>query len=517
MPAVKQLIRLTTDQANALIGVPGQFVMELDVNTIRLYDGLTPGGFSLLSKLLADELYAPNSPILTQLASSSAQGLLFVDTADNTLAFRSIRGGDNVTVENGDGETGDIVISAATDTSFNDVVLTGDPTAPTPGITSNNTSIATTEFVRDLGFSFTQFMDNTGAKVLTAADVNTAFVSVAAGDFTLPAASTAGIPIGVGFCICNEFSAAIQVNVAGMDTLDGEVSLELQPGGCVVIMKRSASKWRTTINCNMSSPLFGQVGVTNDLTIGGTAYINAGIEVAGVINSDTAITTIASSATLNLDGVNSNNVNITGTVTITQINLAEGCTRICRFDGSLILTNNSKIKTQNNGNNFITTAGDILQFVGEAGGIVRVAASALANGVALGGGGIATTGDMIGATSVTKAIPPGLLIWHPLVPKCMVSFSVAGAVVSINGSGSYGCTVTRNGLGDFRITLTKWNFGTSKPCVTGTVGTATYPANWHGIVPYNFDIHGLFIDIATIDQGGNAQDPVWCSIVIHGP
>ena len=82
---------------------------------------------------------------------------------------------------------------------------------------------------------------------------------------------------------------------------------------------------------------------------------------------------VASAATLDLDAntVTSDYLRITGTTTVTAVTLAAGQRRIAVAGGAFQLTNSANLIVQG-GADFTTTAGDLLMFMGEAGGVVRV-------------------------------------------------------------------------------------------------------------------------------------------------
>lgn len=81
---------------------------------------------------------------------------------------------------------------------------------------------------------------------------------------------------------------------------------------------------------------------------------------------------IASAATVNLTTATGNVVDVTGTVTVTAITLAEGYQRWVRFTGALILTNGASLALPG-GANITTAAGDYALFIGYAAGVVRCA------------------------------------------------------------------------------------------------------------------------------------------------
>lgn len=82
---------------------------------------------------------------------------------------------------------------------------------------------------------------------------------------------------------------------------------------------------------------------------------------------------VASAATLNMDdnAVTSDYVRITGTTTVTAVTLASGQRRIAVAGGAFQLTNSASLVVQG-GANYTTSAGDVLLFFGESGGVVRV-------------------------------------------------------------------------------------------------------------------------------------------------
>lgn len=123
---------------------------------------------------------------------------------------------------------------------------------------------------------------------------------------------------------------------------------------------------------------------------------------------------IASAATINLTTATGNYVNVTGTVTITAITLAQGAERTVQFSGALILTNGASLILPGAAN-VTTTVGDTAIFRGEAAGVVRciqyTKASAapvtlspitnsLASDVLLNNGGIYFTGPTIAQGTV---------------------------------------------------------------------------------------------------------------------
>lgn len=82
---------------------------------------------------------------------------------------------------------------------------------------------------------------------------------------------------------------------------------------------------------------------------------------------------VASAATLDLDAnaVSSAYLRITGTTTITAVTLTDGQQRLALAGGAFQLTHGASLVLPGAAN-YTTTAGDLLLFIGEAGGVVRV-------------------------------------------------------------------------------------------------------------------------------------------------
>ena len=129
-----------------------------------------------------------------------------------------------------------------------------------------------------------------------------------------------------------------------------------------------------------------QVSLTGDQTIAGAKTFSTPIGLAsGGTGQSTAAgfqsilpinqtrTSVASASTVNLtSSVPSNdNINITGTTTITAFTVAAGRLFFVRFNASLTLTNNANIVTQS-GANIVTQAGDTCIFRATAANTVEV-------------------------------------------------------------------------------------------------------------------------------------------------
>lgn len=112
--------------------------------------------------------------------------------------------------------------------------------------------------------------------------------------------------------------------------------------------------------------VFGQSNVSlPGLTLTG-ALAMSGAPINGWYGSD-----VASAATIDLDAVTGNCINITGTTGITAVTLTAGRTRIGRFTGILQLTNSAGLVLQG-GANITTAVNDMALFVSGPSNIVYV-------------------------------------------------------------------------------------------------------------------------------------------------
>jgi hypothetical protein len=87
------------------------------------------------------QAYNVNLQAISQLGANG----IYARSSNGVLAARTIQAGNNITVGNGSGASGNPVISLSTSPA-----LAGEPTAPTPPLEDDSTRIATTEWVRIL-------------------------------------------------------------------------------------------------------------------------------------------------------------------------------------------------------------------------------------------------------------------------------------------------------------------------------------------------------------------------------
>jgi hypothetical protein len=183
---------------------------------------------------------------------------------------------------------------------------------------------------------------------------------------------------------------------------------------------------------------------------------------------------VASAATVDLSGVTVNNINITGTTTITGFTVASGRTLFVRFNASLTLTNNANIVTQS-GANIVTQAGDTCILRATAANVVEV---------------LSYREGRWGAV-------PGTAPMYAC--RAWVNFNGTGTV-AIRASGNVS-SITDNGTGDYTV-----NFTTAMPDV-----------NYSGVKSDSFfslgDIRVFNTNNVTVRVYENFSTPVDTSIV----
>lgn len=113
----------------------------------------------------------------------------------------------------------------------------------------------------------------------------------------------------------------------------------------------------------------GQSPATADISFGGFHITNLG-GITGPLNQSYA-SPIASSSTINLTTATGDTVDVTGTTTITAITLAQGAQRKVIFGGALTLTHSSNLLLPGDVD-IVTAAGDVAEFVGLSGGVVKL-------------------------------------------------------------------------------------------------------------------------------------------------
>lgn len=153
-------------------------------------------------------------------------------------------------------------------------------------------------------------------------------------------------------------------------------------------------KGRVTVGANLSNAEIVAA-------LGFTPVNKAGDTLAGALNF-APIVTLASAATVNIGAAASNNLSISGAVTINAFDTApNGTTRRLRFSGSLTLTHNVSTLILPTGANITTAANDVAQFTSLGSGAWSCDYYQRANGQALvsGGSPFSTTQEFDGSAT----------------------------------------------------------------------------------------------------------------------
>ncbi|MDB5990673.1 MAG: hypothetical protein JWQ10_2076 [Herbaspirillum sp.] len=145
---------------------------------------------------------------------------------------------------------------------------------------------------------------------------------------------------------------------------------------------------------------------------------------AAKVGTDTATVIVASAATINLNAAASDAVDVSGTIPITAVTLAEGATRIARFTNILTFTNGASLILPG-GANITTAAGDFAILRGYASGVVRCLAFLRADGSSIGDVNLTGTQTVAGAKTFSSVLTGSAGI-------------VSGASLSMGTGGSAG-------------------------------------------------------------------------------
>lgn len=163
------------------------------------------------------------------------------------------------------------------------------------------------------------------------------------------------------------------------------------------------------------------------------------LTLVGGASNEAATVTVASATTTDIGAAASNNVDISGTTTITGFGtVAAGAVRRGRFTGILTLTHNATSLILPGGANITTAANDRYEAVSLGSGnwlvlnYVRSADTKVPLGT-MATGNVATQADQETATSVTAGVTPGRQHFHPSAAKAWVDFNGTGTL-AVNAS-----------------------------------------------------------------------------------
>lgn len=222
-------------------------------------------------------------------------------------------------------------------------VFTGAPLVPTAAHTTNDTTAASTAFVRTVGLSLAGIDAlNSSTTITTAA-----------------------------------YGRLQQQNINGINTTLFACDAN-NVGRCVTFVNNNVAS--TTITANAADKFFWGSRFNNVASITLAAnesvvFMNAGVGFWIAIADSTAFkmwlpeVTVASASTTDLGAANSQNINISGTTTITSFGtVANGIRKSVRFAGALTLTHNGTSLILPGSANITTAANDTLEAMSLGGG-----------------------------------------------------------------------------------------------------------------------------------------------------
>lgn len=155
---------------------------------------------------------------------------------------------------------------------------------------------------------------------------------------------------------------------------------------------------------------------------------------------------VASAATVNLNGTTGNLVHITGVVTITAVTLTRG-PRWVVFDGALTLTHHATNNNLPGAANITTAAGDRAMYYSD-GTAVYCLAYVRADGTPV-SINAASQAEVEAASSTVKTLTPGNVKWNPGVAKAWLYCDSAGTIVASHNITS----ITDTGTGYVTVTI----------------------------------------------------------------
>lgn len=157
---------------------------------------------------------------------------------------------------------------------------------------------------------------------------------------------------------------------------------------------------------------------------------------------------IASAATLNLDSATGEILNVTGTTNIGAITLTNGRRRVTRFLGALTITAGGSIVLPYGMASYITTSGDMIEWVSYGGTATAVAfypATAAAQRAAIGAAQSGAAGGFVSgmAPTGTAAASPG--VHMGMGASCQLTPATTGRLrVEFNGNMTAGSVISGN-------------------------------------------------------------------------
>lgn len=206
---------------------------------------------------------------------------------------------------------------------------------------------------------------------------------------------------------------------------------------------------------------------------------------------------VASAATIDLDAaaVTSDYIRLTGTTGVTAVTLADGQRRLAVAGGAVPFTHGASLILPGAAP-YTCTAGDLLLFIGEAAGVVRVAILK-ADGTAVVGLTAASQADQEAASSNTVVITPLNQKFNPSASKAWGYEAYSGSYT--NPAGYNLTSVSVNATGHLTVTLaTDFSSANYAPVANAIGGGGV--ARAAALTAGTFDIR------VSLDSDGSAAD-----------
>jgi len=406
MPTVLQFRRGTTTQNNNFTGTAGELSVDTTLDTVRVHDGSTAGGFALLKETGISNLTlnAQAEIRLGDSDSSNYVGFKSPGTVGTNLIF---------TLPSSDGSAGQALVTDASGTlSFAaaGATITSDTSTDTDFLLyfASTTSGALTAVKQDSGLIYNPSTGSLSSAVFIGALTGNASTATTAATLT----TTRAIEVSGAVTGTANFDGSAAINIVTTNTADPTITLAGDLSGSVTLTNLA------------SGTLTATVGTLNQSTTGSAATLTTtrAIEVSGAVTG-----------TANFDGSAAINIVTTATSdpTITLTGAVTGA-------GTLTNLGSVSIATTNTADPTITLGGDLsgsVTLTNLASGTLT--ATIAANSVAL---GTDTTGNYVAAGAVSGTGLSG-------------SASAEGATFTVSSnatSSNTGSTiVARDGSGNF--------------------------------------------------------------------
>ena len=427
MPTVLQFRRGTTTQNNNFTGTAGELSVDTTLDTVRVHDGSTAGGFALLKETGISNLTlnAQAEIRLGDSDSSNYVGFKSPGTVGTNLIF---------TLPSSDGSAGQALVTDASGTlSFAaaGATITSDTSTDTDFLLyfASTTSGALTAVKQDSGLIYNPSTGSLSSAVFIGALTGNASTATTAATLT----TTRAIEVSGAVTGTANFDGSAAINIVTTNTADPTITLAGDLSGSVTLTNLA------------SGTLTATVGTLNQSTTGSAATLTTtrAIEVSGAVTG-----------TANFDGSAAINIVTTATSdpTITLTGAVTGA-------GTLTNLGSVSIATTNTADPTITLGGDLsgsVTLTNLASGTLT--ATIAANSVAL---GTDTTGNYVAAGAVSGTGLSG-------------SASAEGATFTVTSNATSANTastiVARDGSGNFTA-------GTITANLTGVASSVTSQAN----------------------------------------